>query len=90
MSSITLLSSNSLAQNFPLNLTNDLVPFIDPVSREIPTLEFDSDANNQGQIESLENLGRLSKPAGEHQQALVFFYTLPELIRACITNLRFQ
>ena len=90
MLSIALLSSNSLAQDLSLNLINDLVPSIDPASREIPTLEFDSGAYDHCQIESLENLGRLSKPAGEHHQALVLFYTLPESIRACITNPRFQ
>ena len=47
MLSIALLSSNSLAQDLSLNLINDLVPSIDPASREIPTLEFDSDAYDQ-------------------------------------------
>jgi len=78
MLSIALLSSNSFAQDLSLNLINDLVPSTGPASREIPTYEFDSGAYDQCQIESLENLGRLSKPAGEHQQALVLFYTLPE------------
>jgi len=69
MLSIALLSSNSFAQDLSLNLINDLVLSFDPSSREIPTLEFDSGAYDQCQIESVENLGRLSKPAGEHQQA---------------------
>ena len=80
MLSIALLSLslNSFAQDLSLNLINDLVPSTGPASREIPTYEFDSGAYDQCQIQSLENLGRLSKPAGEHQQALMLFYTLPE------------
>ena len=73
MLSIALLSPNSFAQDLSLNLINDSVPSIDPASREIPTVEFDSHAYDQCQIESLENLGRLSQSAGEHQQALVLF-----------------
>ena len=65
--SIALLSSNSLAQDLFLDLINDLVTSIDPALREISTLEFDSGAYDHSQIESSENLGRLSNPAGEIQ-----------------------
>jgi hypothetical protein len=73
MFSITLLSSNSFAQGLPLNLTNDLVPAIDPASRATMTLESDFGAYDQRQIETLGDLGRLSQSVGEHQQALVLF-----------------
>jgi hypothetical protein len=49
------------------------VPSIDPASRAITTLESDFAAYDLRQIESLEDLGRLSQSSGEHQQALVFF-----------------
>tara|TARA_B110000467_G_C18243821_1_gene436236 strand:- start:307 stop:1017 length:711 start_codon:yes stop_codon:yes gene_type:complete len=73
MFSIALLSSGSLAQGLSVNLTNDSVPSIDPASRAITTLESDFAAYDLRQIESLEDLGRLSQSSGEHQQALVFF-----------------
>ena len=73
MLSIVLLSSDSLAQGLSLNLTNDLVPSIDPASREITTIESGFGAYDQRQVESLGDLGRLSKSAGEHQQALRLF-----------------
>ena len=73
MFSIALLSSGSLAQGLFVNLTNDSVPSIDPASRAITTLESDFAAYDLRQIESLEDLGRLSQSSGEHQQALVLF-----------------
>jgi tetratricopeptide (TPR) repeat protein len=73
MLSIALLPSDSFAQGLSLNLTNDLVPSIDPASRAITTLESDFGAYDQRQIESLEDLGRLNLSTGEHQQALVLF-----------------
>jgi len=73
MLSIVLLSNNSFAQGLSLNLTNDLLPSLDPASRIITTLESDFGAYDQRQIESLEDLGRLSQSAGEHQQALLLF-----------------
>jgi tetratricopeptide (TPR) repeat protein len=73
MFSIALLSSGSLAQGLSVNLTNDSVPSIDPASRAITTLESDFAAYDLRQIESLEDLGRLSQSSGEHQQALVLF-----------------
>ncbi|MDA0280574.1 MAG: hypothetical protein O3C29_09115 [Proteobacteria bacterium] len=71
--SIALLSSDSLAQGLSLNLTNDLVPSIDPASRTITTVESDFGAYDLRQIELLEDLGRFSQSSGEHQQALVLF-----------------
>jgi hypothetical protein len=73
MFSIALLSSGSLAQGLSVNLTNDSVSSIDPASRAITTLESDFAAYDLRQIESLEDLGRLSQSSGEHQQALVLF-----------------
>ena len=73
MFSISPLSAGSLAQGLSVNLTNDSVPSIDPASRAITTLESDFAAYDLRQIESLEDLGRLSQSSGEHQQALVFF-----------------
>ena len=73
MFSIALLSLGSLAQGLSVNLTNDSVPSIDPASRAITTLESDFAAYDLRQIESLEDLGRLSQSSGEHQQALVLF-----------------
>ena len=73
MFSIALLSSVSLAQGLSFNLTNDSVLSIDPASRAITTLESDFAAYDLRQIESLEDLGRLSQSSGEHQQALVLF-----------------
>ena len=70
---IALLSNNTFAQGLSLNLTNELLPSLDPASRTIKTLEFDFGAYDQRQIESLEDLGRLSQASGEHQQALVLF-----------------
>ena len=73
MFSIALLSSDSFAQGLSLNLTNDLVPAIDPASRAITALESDFGAYDLRQIELMENLGRFSQSSGEHRQALVFF-----------------
>lgn len=73
MFSISPLSAGSLAQGLSVNLTNDSVPSIDPASRAITTLESDFAAYDLRQIESLEDLGRLSQSSGEHQQALVLF-----------------
>ena len=73
MFSIALFSSGSLAQGLSFDLTNDSVLSIDPASRAITTLESDFAAYDLRQIESLEDLGRLSQSSGEHQQALVLF-----------------
>ena len=73
MFSLALLSSFSFAQGLSLNLTNDLVPSIDPASRAITTLESEFGAYDFRQIESLEDLGRVNQSLGEHQQALVLF-----------------
>ena len=73
MFSIALLSSDSFAQGLSLNLTNDLVPAIDPASRAITALESDFGAYDLRQIELLEDLGRFSQSSGEHRQALVLF-----------------
>ena len=73
MFSISPLSAGSFAQGLSLNLTNDLEPSIDPASRAIMTLESEFGAYDLRQIESLEDLGRLSQSSGEHQQALVLF-----------------
>ena len=73
MFSLALLSSFSFAQGLSLNLTNDLMPSIDPASRGITTLESEFGAYDFRQIESLEDLGRVNQSLGEHQQALVLF-----------------
>ena len=57
MFSLALLSSFSFAQGLSLNLTNDLMPSIDPASRGITTLESEFGAYDFRQIESLEDLG---------------------------------
>ena len=73
MLSIALLSNGTFAQGLSLNLSNDLLPPLDPASRTIRTLQSNFGAYDQRQIESLEDLGRLSQSAGEHQQALLLF-----------------
>lgn len=71
--SIALLSNDTFAQGLSANLTNDLQPPLDPALRTIRALQSDFGAYDQRQIESLEDLGRLSQTAGEHQQALILF-----------------
>ena len=71
--SIALLSPHCFAQGLSLNLTNDLLPSIDPASRAITTIESDFSAYDQRQIESLEDLGRMSQSLGKHLQALALF-----------------
>lgn len=73
MLSIALLPNDTFAQGSSLDLSDDLVPSLDPSARTIRILESDFDAYDQRQIESLEDLGRLSQASGEHQQALLLF-----------------
>lgn len=79
--SIALLSNDIFAQSLSLDLTNDLVPSLNPASRTITTLGSDFAAYDQRQVESLEDLGRLSQSAGEHQQALFFFKQALHVVR---------
>ena len=81
MFSIALLSSESFAQGSSLNLTNGLVPGIDPGSRATTILESDFGAYDLRQIELLEDLGRFSQSSGEHRQALVLFKQALHLAR---------
>lgn len=73
MLSIAFLSSVSSAQEPSQNLTNDLVSPIEPASPTVITAATGFGAYDQRQIESLEDLGRLSQEEGEHQQALMLF-----------------
>jgi hypothetical protein len=71
--SIALFSSNTFAQGLSVNMTDDLVPSVGPISRVITVLDTDFGAYDQRQIEPLQDLGRQSQSAGEYQQALSFF-----------------
>lgn len=76
--SFSLLSANTLAQGITaqglsVNLTDDLVPALDPATRPIVHFESEFGAYDRGQIEQLEDLGRLSQSDGEFHQALSLF-----------------
>lgn len=73
MLSIALLSNDAIAQGEPLNPTNDLESSLNSASLTIRALQSDFGAYDRRQIESLEDLGRLSLSSGEHQQALLLF-----------------
>lgn len=73
MLSIALFSTDIFAQGSSLNLTTATTPSLDPAAQTVRTLQADFGAYDLRQIESLEDLGRLSQSTGEHQQALVLF-----------------
>lgn len=73
MLGIALLSNDSSAQDFSQNLTNDLAPALEPASRTVISAASGFGAYDQRQIESLEDLGRLSQEEGEYRQALMLF-----------------
>ncbi len=70
---ISLLTNSTLAQGLSVNLTDELVPAIDPDSRSIMILDSDYGAYDRRQVERLEDLGRLTQSEGEFQQALMLF-----------------
>lgn len=68
-----LPASTAIAQSLSVDLTNDLVPLLDPFSPTILTLDSDFSAYDRRQVEALGDLARKSQSAGEHQQARVLF-----------------
>jgi tetratricopeptide (TPR) repeat protein len=70
---ILLSTGNILAQERAPEPSNDLVPALAPAPRSIATIDAGFGAYDQGQIESLGDLARMSHSTGEHHQALMLF-----------------
>jgi len=73
ISCIAFLSNDSTAQGLSLNLTDGLVPPLNPATRSINPVQARYGAYDQRQVEALGDLGRWNQEEGEHQQALALF-----------------
>ena len=73
ISFIALFSNDSAAQGLSLNLTDGLVPPLNPATRSITAVQAKYGAYDQRQVEALGDLGRWNQEEGEHQRALALF-----------------